>query len=120
MPLVHSGDHVRLQFEGWPALQFSGWLSVAIGTFGGEVALVDPSDDGTGQFRILVRPERANTWPPEAYLRQGVRANGWVMLGTVSLAYEFWRQLNGFPPSQPIEEIQGKGSDAEFKRKKRG
>ena len=101
MPLVHSGDHVRLQFEGWPALQFSGWPAVAVGTFGGEVALVDPSDDGTGKFRVIIRPAPGEQWPSDAYLRQGVRANGWVMLGEVSVAYEIWRQLNGFPPVLP-------------------
>lgn len=112
MPLVHPGDHVRLQFEGWPALQFSGWPSVAVGTFGGEVALVDPSDDGTGHFRVMVRPTENEPWPEEAYLRQGVRANGWVMLGTVSLAFEIWRQLNGFPPVQSFEDKASGGKDA--------
>jgi multidrug resistance efflux pump len=108
MPLVHTGDHVRLQFEGWPALQFSGWPSVAVGTFGGEVALVDPSDDGTGRFRVMIRPAPDEVWPDDAYLRQGVRANGWIMLGRVSLAYEIWRQLNGFPPVLPEgQKLQG-------------
>jgi multidrug resistance efflux pump len=96
--LIHVGDHVRLQFEGWPAIQFSGWPSVAVGTFGGQVAKVDPTDDGTGKFRIQVTPEKDTEWPPTQNLRQGVRANGWVMLKTVSLGYEIWRQINGFPP----------------------
>jgi multidrug resistance efflux pump len=96
--LIHAGDHVRLQFEGWPAIQFSGWPSVAVGTFGGQVARVDPTDDGTGKFRIQVIPEKDTEWPEVQYLRQGVRANGWVMLKTVPLGYEIWRQLNGFPP----------------------
>ncbi|MEY4190734.1 MAG: hypothetical protein RIR17_1470, partial [Planctomycetota bacterium] len=46
------GPHVRLQFEGWPALQLAGWPSVAIGTFGGRVRQIDPTDDGYGRFRI--------------------------------------------------------------------
>ncbi len=97
-PLIRPGDHVRLQFEGWPAVQFAGWPSVAIGTFGGRVMTIDPTDDGTGKFRILVRPDGSIEWPSERYLRQGVRANGWVMLNQVALGYEIWRQLNGFPP----------------------
>ena len=98
MPLVQVGQEVRLQFEGWPAVQFAGWPSIAVGTFSGKVAIVDATDDGKGQFRILVVPnENDNKWPTDRYLRQGVRANGWVMLRRVSLGYEIWRQLNGFP-----------------------
>lgn len=99
MPLVHPGRKVRLQFEGWPAVQFSGWPSAAIGTFGGEVVLVDATDDGTGKFRILIMPEPGEAWPSGAYLRQGVRANGWVLMETVPLGWELWRQFNGFPPT---------------------
>ena len=32
------------------------------------------------------------------FLRQGVRVNGWVLLGQVTLGYELWRIFNGFPP----------------------
>ncbi len=120
MPLIHSrdvdfqgrlrreGSPVRIQFEGWPAVQFVGWPSVAVGTFGGEVVLVDPTDNGKGKFRVLVAPrpdlvERngrmvQQEWPSNRWLRQGVRANGWVLLQRVPLWFEIWRQLNGFPP----------------------
>lgn len=97
-PLITSGRPVRLQFEGWPAVQFAGWPSVAVGTFGGRVVNIDATDNGKGQFRVLVLPEEGNEWPSDNYLRQGVRANGWVLLNRVSLGYELWRQLNGFPP----------------------
>ena len=98
-PLVNPGDHVRLQFEGWPAVQFTGWPSVAVGTFGGTVFSVDATDNGRGQFRILVIPdENDKPWPSDRFLRQGVRANGWVLLKQVSLGYEMWRRMNGFPP----------------------
>jgi multidrug resistance efflux pump len=100
LPLVRVGNHVRLQFEGWPSLQFSGWPAVAVGTFGGQVAVVDPTDDGSGMFRVLIRPEPGEApWPDEKYLRQGLRSNGWIMLGTVTVGYELWRRINGFPPS---------------------
>jgi len=102
MPLLHPGDRVRLQFEGWPAIQFVGWPSVAVGTFGGRLILVDATDDGSGRFRILVAPDpEDDAWPPAPYLRQGVRANGWVLLKQVPLWFELWRQLNGFPPTSP-------------------
>lgn len=100
-PLVSAGDKVRLQFEGWPAVQFVGWPSVAVGTFGGKVSLVDPTDDGQGRFRLLVVPDpedEQGDWPSTRYLRQGVRAKGWVLLNEVSVGWELWRQLNGFPP----------------------
>jgi multidrug resistance efflux pump len=99
MPMVMAGNMVRLQFEGWPALQFSGWPSIAVGTFGGRVQLVDPTDNGKGKFRVLVEPDpQDESWPSPRFLRQGVRANGWVLLNVVPLGYELWRQFNGFPP----------------------
>ncbi|WDI42204.1 HlyD family secretion protein [Bremerella sp. P1] len=114
VPLVHTADHVRLQFEGWPAVQFAGWPSVAVGTFGGTVASVDATDDGLGNFRVLVVPDAdaENAWPDDTYLRQGVQANGWVMLNQVPLGYEIWRQLNGFPPTAADRKAKPKGKDA--------
>jgi multidrug efflux pump subunit AcrA (membrane-fusion protein) len=108
LPLVQPGQTVRLQFEGWPSIQFSGWPSVAVGTFPGKVANVDPSVDPQGKFRILVIEEPNSPWPEEQYLRQGMRARGWVQLGVVRLGYELWRNFNGFPasiekPSKTIE-----------------
>lgn len=111
---VTPGSPVRLQFEGWPAIQFVGWPSVAIGTFGGEVVFIDPTDDGFGRFRIVVasKPDviirrgetRVEEWPGNRFLRQGVRAKGWVLLQRVPLWLEIWRQLNGFPPVISPEE----------------
>jgi multidrug efflux pump subunit AcrA (membrane-fusion protein) len=99
MPMVMPGAEVRLQFEGWPAVQFSGWPSIAVGTFGGRVRLVDPADNGRGRFRVLVEPDPADDpWPSRRFLRQGVRANGWVLLNVVPIGFELWRQFNGFPP----------------------
>lgn len=100
LPLVAAGRRVRLQFEGWPAIQFVGWPSVAMGTFGGIVTLVDQTDNGQGRFRILVGADPDDDpWPSSNYLRQGVRAKGWVLLNNVRLGFELWRQFNGFPPS---------------------
>ncbi len=99
MPLISPGNKVRLQFEGWPAIQFVGWPSVAVGTFGGEVALVDATDNGKGEFRLLVAPDPSDEpWPSDRWLRQGVRSHGWVLLNRVTLGFELWRQFNGFPP----------------------
>ena len=96
-----------------------GWPSVAVGTFGGKVNRIFPTDDGKGNFRVLVSPHKTtksdSDWPDDRYLRQGVRANGWVLLKEVPLGYEIWRQLNGFPPTvddQPDKE-QGKSKTTE-------
>ncbi|MCB5190421.1 HlyD family secretion protein [Methylobacillus arboreus] len=100
--LILPGSKVRLEFEGWPALQVSGWPNVAIGTFAGQVAFVDASDDGTGRFRVMVVPdESVQQWPSERFLRQGGSARGWILLEEVSIGYEIWRILNGFPPRVP-------------------
>jgi adhesin transport system membrane fusion protein len=103
-----AGSDVRVQFEGWPAIQFIGWPSVAVGTFGAEVVFIDPADDGKGSFRVVVAPKpdiltrngqtKEERWPSKRFLRQGVRANGWILLSRVPLWKEIWRQINGFPP----------------------
>lgn len=99
LPLVVNKSHVRLQFEGYPAIQFGGWPEFSVGSFGGEVSLIDSTDDGKGHFRVLVSPDPDDIpWPETRFLRQGVRVNGWVLLGQVTLGYELWRIFNGFPP----------------------
>lgn len=103
IPLLSVGREVRLQFEGWPAVQFSGWPSVAVGTFSGTIGVVDPSDDGTGKFRVIVFPTKGENWPDARYLRQGVRVVGWILLDTVRLGWELWRRVNAFPLNAPAD-----------------
>ena len=101
--LVTPGAPVRLQFEGWPAIQFSGWPSVAIGTFSGFVIAVDPSADVGGRFRVLVMEDADADipWPDQQFVRFGSKARGWILLETVPVGYELWRQLNNFPARLP-------------------
>ncbi|WP_247234875.1 HlyD family secretion protein [Telluribacter sp. SYSU D00476] len=94
--LVNIGREVRLEFDGWPALQFAGWPEASIGTFGGIVQVVDQVNSANGQFRLLVSPKPGEEWPEAIRLGSGVY--GWVMLNDVPVWYEIWRQLNGFPP----------------------
>lgn len=97
--IMSEGRQVRIQFEGWPAVQFTGWPSVAVGTFGGVISFIDAHDDGKGYFRAVVVPDtRDEPWPEPRFLRQGVRAKGWVLLEQVKLGFELWRRFNGFPP----------------------
>lgn len=101
--LVQYGAKARIQFEGWPAVQFSGWPSVAIGTFEGKVTAVDQSAQADGRFRVLIAedPEAEHPWPEERYARFGAAVQSWILLETVPVGYELWRQLNNFPPQVP-------------------
>ena len=130
MPLAHArdvlpdgtvmpGSDVRVQFEGWPAVAVLGPFRAPRGTFGGEVVFVDPTDDGKGKFRVVVAPnpdkvvvdgvEQLESWPDGRVLRQGVRAQGWVLAARVPFWYEVWRRLNGFPAS-PAQESPNAGT----------
>lgn len=101
IPFVRKGQSARLQFEGWPAVQFRGWPEIAVGTFSGVVAFIDPTDNGQGLFRVVINP--SEPWPNTQYLRQGARVHGWILLGKVRLWYELWRQYNGFPPESAYQ-----------------
>ncbi|WP_379920580.1 HlyD family secretion protein [Erythrobacter sp. R86502] len=107
--LVRPGDKTRVQFEGWPAVQFSGWPSVAIGTFGGRVIAVDQSAQINGRFRVLIAEDKTEEyrWPEERYVRFGAAVQAWVLLETVPVGYEIWRQLNNFPPELPADQATG-------------
>jgi hypothetical protein len=135
-PLVSVGRKVRLQFAGWPAIQFTGNPSVAVGTFGGVVKVIDAIDDGTSRYRIIVGPDRERIrsgkdqpWPPfpdvknpnaPLTLRPGAQVIGWVMLDTVSLGYELWRQFNAFPPTVKREFMGEKGGKDETGKGEKG
>ncbi|TDO21322.1 HlyD family secretion protein [Pedobacter duraquae] len=108
VPLILDTSDVRLQFEGWPSVQFSGWPSVAVGTFAGKVFSIDKISSSGGKYRLLVSqtnpvPTKDEPWPPQ--LRQGSGVFGRVILRSVPLWYEIWRQLNGFPPSLEKEPV---------------
>ena len=105
-PLVAVGRHVRLQFAGFPALQIAGVPSLAVGTFGGTVAVIDQIDDGKNRYRIIIKPDadtinsgQDRAWVSTKTLRPGTEATGWIMLDTVPLGFELWRQFNAFPPT---------------------
>lgn len=103
--IVEPGRRVQLQFAGFPALQFSGYPGASVGTFSGRVRVIDPVDDGTGRYRLLVVPDTTGElpeWPNSSYLRQGSNVSGWVLLSNVSLGYEIWRRMNGLPPQIPV------------------
>jgi len=115
VPLISKGRKVRIEFDGFPALQFSGWPSVSVGSFGGIVEVIDYVNTKPGEFRILVIPDNSDElWPKQ--IRNGSGTQGWVMLDDVPVWYEIWRQLNGFPPSlyeEPFEDSMDKEKESE-------
>jgi pyruvate/2-oxoglutarate dehydrogenase complex dihydrolipoamide acyltransferase (E2) component len=108
--MIRPGRPVRLAFEGWPAIQFSGWPSGAQGMFDGRVRSIDPSAQLAGLFRVIVEPRPGNpAWPGTEFVRLGGKVRGWIQGETVSVGYELWRQLNDFPLEfrRPASEAKG-------------
>ncbi len=98
LPLMHLGESVRIQFDGWPAIFFSGWPNASFGTYGGKVVAIETFISENGKFRILIAPdEKENPWPEN--VRVGSGAYTIALLEDVPIWYELWRQLNGFPPN---------------------
>jgi len=97
LPLLEKGQHVRIQFDGWPAIVFSGWPNTSYGTFGGEVYAIDQFISKNGMYRVLVAPDTEQYPWPDA-LRVGSGTNNIVLLKDVPIWYEAWRKINGFPP----------------------
>ena len=104
--LVTAGRQVRIQFDGLPVIQFSGWPEMAVGTFGGLVDFVEPVASASGQFNVWVKPDpnAEHPWPSKQFIRLGSRVRAWVLLEEVQLGYELWRQLNQFPP-RPTDQV---------------
>lgn len=105
-PLIEEGEEVRIEFEGWPAIQVSGWAKLGVGTFKGIVSFVDSYDNGTGDFRVMIVPSDDDPWPSDQFLKQGTTVKSWIFLDRVSIGYELWRLINGFPPRMPESAIE--------------
>lgn len=98
LPLVHLGEKFRVQFDGWPAIVFSGWPNVSYGTYGAKVVAIESFISENGKFRILLAPDKEeHNWPEAIRVGSGVRAIG--LLEDVPIWFELWRQLNSFPPN---------------------
>lgn len=98
LPLIHLGEEVRIQFDGWPAIIFKGWPNASVGTYGGKVVAIETFISQNGKYRILLAPDPdTEPWPKD--LRVGSGANTIALLEDVPIWFELWRQLNGFPPN---------------------
>jgi multidrug resistance efflux pump len=97
VPLLEKGQTVRLVFDGFPALVFSGWPKASSGTFGGKVVAIENASGYGGKYRILIGEDpNDKPWPKE--IRIGAGAMGMALLKDVPVWYELWRNINGFPP----------------------
>lgn len=98
LPLMHLEEKVQIQFDGWPAIVFSGWPNTSFGTFTGEVVAIENFISENGKYRILIAPDKDSPKWPDA-LRAGAGAQTFALLEDVPVWFELWRQLNGFPPN---------------------
>lgn len=98
LPLIHVGEKVRVQFDGWPAIVFSGWPNVSYGTYGAKVVAIERFIGPNGKYRVLLAPDETDHEWPEA-IRVGSGARTIALLEDVPIWFELWRQINSFPPN---------------------
>jgi multidrug efflux pump subunit AcrA (membrane-fusion protein) len=98
LPLLHLGEKVRVQFDGWPAIVFSGWPNVSYGTYGAKVVAIERFISDNGKYRVLLAPDETDHEWPEA-IRAGSGAKTIALLEDVPIWFELWRQINSFPPN---------------------
>ncbi|WP_299102733.1 HlyD family efflux transporter periplasmic adaptor subunit [uncultured Winogradskyella sp.] len=110
LPLLHIGEKVRVQFDGWPAIVFSGWPNVSYGTYGAKVVAVENFISSNGKFRVLLAPDEEDQKWPDA-IRAGSGARTMALLEDVPIWFELWRQLNGFPPNYYQPEATAKSKE---------
>uniref|UniRef100_UPI004049A83B HlyD family secretion protein n=1 Tax=Flavobacterium sp. TaxID=239 RepID=UPI004049A83B len=97
-PLIHKGEKVRVWFDGWPSIVFSGWPGASYGTFGGKIVAKENFISENGKYRILIAPDDAEKqWPKELSIGAGTQTI--ALLENVPIWFEIWRTLNGFPPN---------------------
>jgi hypothetical protein len=69
--------------------------------FDGTVTAIEQAPGMNGKFRVLIGEDgTSRPWPPTLTL--GTGAQGIALLKDVSIWYELWRNINGFPPDYYI------------------
>jgi multidrug resistance efflux pump len=97
-PLIQKGEKVRVWFDGWPTIVFSGWPNLSYGTFGGKIVAIENFISDNGKYRVLIAPDNAEEkWPKQLSIGSG--AQTMALLDNVPIWFEIWRTLNGFPPN---------------------
>jgi multidrug resistance efflux pump len=97
LPLIKKGEKIRIWFDGWPTIVFSGWPDMSYGTFGGKIIAIEQFISDNGKFRVLIAPDPEEAaWPKQLSIGSGAQTI--ALLNTVPVWFELWRTLNGFPP----------------------
>ncbi|MFZ4105903.1 HlyD family secretion protein [Flavobacterium sp.] len=105
LPLIHKGEKVRIWFDGWPTVVFSGWPKMSYGTFGGKIVAIEKFISSNGKFRVLIAPDKnEDSWPKQISMGSG--AQTLALLENVPIWYELWRTLNGFPPNYYLPKVE--------------
>lgn len=97
-PLINKGEKIRVWFDGWPTIVFSGWPGASYGTYGGIIVAKENFISQNGKYRVLIAPDAADKKWPEL-LSIGAGAQTLALLNDVPIWFEIWRTLNGFPPN---------------------
>ncbi|WP_428224317.1 HlyD family secretion protein [Flavobacterium sp.] len=106
-PLVHKGEKVRVWFDGWPTIVFSGWPGASYGTFGGTIVAKENFISENGKYRVLIAPDpKDKKWPEMLSIGAGTKSL--ALLNDVPIWFEIWRTLNGFPPNFYTKETKSK------------
>ncbi|WP_316820415.1 HlyD family secretion protein [Pedobacter gandavensis] len=96
--LLKKGEKIRVWFDGWPTIVFSGWPDMSYGTFGGRIVAIENFISPNGKYRVLIAPDKEeDPWPKQLSIGSG--AETIALLETVPVWFEIWRTLNGFPPN---------------------
>ena len=97
-PLINNGEKVRVWFDGWPTIIFSGWPGASFGTFGGIIVAKENFISQNGKYRVLIAPDpQDKKWPKQLSIGAGTQTL--ALLNDVPIWFEIWRTLNGFPPN---------------------
>jgi multidrug resistance efflux pump len=97
LPLINLGQRVQMNFDGFPAIVFTGWPASSIGTFSGKIVAIESNINSSGFYRVLISEmDNAKPWPIQLKIGSGVQSI--ALLKDVPIYYELWRNINGFPP----------------------
>jgi len=115
LQLLTTGQKTRFMFDGFPAIIFSGWPRASYGTYGGEIVAIESNLSSNGLFRVLVAEDKNDRpWPKD--MKLGTGAVNFTLLKDVTVWYELWRQINGFPPDYYRPQTTANGKEEKEKK----